>query len=213
MKTVRLYYFMTQFDGHIMDDIIGRSTHAANKQRMIECCINPEWFPLLSHGEVRLGDDMYTSTMGEMRRHGLLRNLFKKGTGTCVRPYSEVVDDPRRWLYIEFPVSNSGYTAILSWLRMEVANNDGYDFLCILSFLCNKRFHNSRKNICSEVQHRVVCLAGDPTGADERVICYINKFLNTWRDVPSPVLQCLNMLCCGFELRRAVDNSLVRLRY
>jgi len=213
MIRIRFLYYGTRKDGKLMDDLIGRTTHAANKKRMIACGLDPDAVPMLSHGEVELTstDDLttgrcYTSTMGQMREHGLLKNLFKRGDGTICRPSSEVLTHPERWYYIDIYVSEEMYQVVEGWLKNEVANNAGYDVRCILSFLCGFRFHSSKKNICSEVLHRVTIMCQD---TDLRLKCYANKFADTWNDVPSPILQMLNIVCCGYTLKRLTDDEII----
>ena len=216
MIKIRFLYYGTRKDGKLMDDLIGRTTHAANKKRMIADGFDPSTVPKLAHGEVELPifDGMvtslcYTSTMGQMRDRGILGNLFKKGDGTICRPISEVLTHPERWYYIDVMVSDVVFAMVESYLKLEVANNAGYDFCCILSFLCGVRFHSSKKNICSEVQHRVAILIGKNMPNDLRLGCYARQYANIWNDVPSPILQMLNMVSCGYTLRRCIDGSIV----
>ena len=215
MKKIRFLYYMARKDGKVMDDIIGRSTHRHNEDAMRACGFDPSDVPMLAHCEVEIEPSYgifnrvcYTSTMGQMRNHGILRNLFSKGDGTVCRPSEEVLKNPERWLYIDIFVDDDTFRVIEDWLNTEVANNKGYDILCILSFLFPRRFHSSKKNICSEVDHRVAVIAGERE-QHPWLVCYYTRFEDTWRDVPSPLLQMLNMVCCGYRLRRCVDDSIV----
>jgi len=218
MIRIRFLYYGTRKDGKLMDDLIGRTTHAANKKRMVGCGLEPQEVPMLGHGEVELDELVtpelftevcYTSTMGQMRGRGVLGNLFKKGDGTICRPSIEVLTHPERWYYIDVYVTEAVFNLVKDWLTTEVANNAGYDVRCILSFLCGVRFHSKHKNICSEVQHRVAILCGKNMLNDLRLGCYAKRYKDTWNDVPSPILQMLNMVCCGYQLRRLIDDSIV----
>ncbi len=205
---IRFLYYGTRKDGKIMDDIIGRTTHKANKKRMLAYGWEPDQVPMLAHGEVMLFNTdglrvgtCYTSTMGQMRDRGIIKNLLSKGDGTVSRPSSEVLTHPERWYYIDVDVSIDLFFIVENYLMTEVLNNQGYDFLCILSFLCGVRFHASKRNICSEIQHRAALLI--------TTACYASRFKDTWRDVPSPILQMINMVSCGSVLRRLYNDEVV----
>ena len=80
-----------------------------------------------------------------------------KDNGTVKRGASGVLDHPERWDYIEIPLTDAQYEALITWMDFEVANNAGYSRWDIMRFILPIHFNDTKRNICSEFVNNALC--------------------------------------------------------
>lgn len=151
---IRVLLYRARFDGHLLDDFISLWTGIFNwgtgPYSHAEI-----WIPSIS-GSFNVGcgfssggcpvyeGTCYTSTMRD------------DVNGVVKRPAAQVLKHPERWDYIEIEVDKTIYDMAVTWMNKTVDSNPGYDIKCILSFFWFRRWHRSRKFICSEFCERVL---------------------------------------------------------
>ena len=139
MDFVRVLFYKAGKDRTIIDNLISGYTGI----------FNPGTGPY-AHTEIWWPDEDGNYENGEC----YTSSMRDGGVGTIVRPASEVLTHPERWDFAEIVISRerelSRLATAIELARGEVANNKGYDKLCILSFFLPFRVHSSHKQICSE---------------------------------------------------------------
>ena len=79
-----------------------------------------------------------------------------KDNGTVSRPASEVFTNPKRWLYLEFEVTDESFKTALLWADLRVLRNKGYSmkdirrFFMPLWLLKKLKWDDPEREICSE---------------------------------------------------------------
>jgi len=172
-KMRTLFYKAKWFDGHLLDNVIYDYTRTANiwlnpahmkegffKRRKIidalACSHCEVWWPD-KNGNFKYGifkfssgylSECFTSTMG------VAGGKNRTGDGTIIRPASEVLKHPKRWIYCEKEVPKEALEHTKKWAIMMVYFNLGYDrgdIWKLLNLNENKRWQDidDYKLICS----------------------------------------------------------------
>ena len=139
-----LFYLADNRDNQRLDDSISWWT---------------KWFnpgtPPVSHEEVWWGDSLlFKSFSGNLVGECFTSTLRGENNGTVIRPASEVLTHPERWIYFEVDIDIRIFEEARHNARVAVRNNKGYDKSAIPSFFWFWRFGSKTKDICSEVSKR-----------------------------------------------------------
>lgn len=193
MKTIRVMFYMPDWDKRVLDNAIafwGKVWNWMAWWHGLICSHVELWTPddngnFESNGFIC--GDTYTSTMGQTGGEGV--------NGTVKRKASDVFHTRRRWFYIEIPVKDlDGWKRGMDWLLGKK-----YDKRAIGSFFLPWRLHSDDADICSEFAHTGIFKAACVTDSD--------KLYGYWKshrikEIPSPMRLAWWLYKVGFRPKR-----------
>ena len=198
MKDFIVLFYRPEFgDGHVIDDAIYWHTLLWNPQT---------WGKGLatSHVEIWTQDENGNYVIRGCPVGDCWSSTFRKGeyNGTRRAPASEILKHPDRWYGYTVPTSNVAYDYAVQEMEIQVANNQGYDFLALPSYFTPWRFGDREKNICSEFCARIIrIITGNLVWDDGWWAC----FRKLYKPCPSPLRLSGWLWKCGLTKFEVTD--------
>jgi hypothetical protein len=144
MKSIRLLGYLPEYgDGHCIDNLIDEYTHIFNLNvpKALRCSHTELWFPE--------GGQWYQDTTNKFLGQCHTSTMRGKDNGVVMRPASVILDNPKRWDYMEIPVNDAEYRKLYDFCAYRASLGIKYGTITFLRFFTPRWNYDPEHPICS----------------------------------------------------------------